>query len=119
MQKIITFVITIFIVALIVFGLGKQIASAIQSGKRLDSEADAVNKLQTQNRELKEKLTQTERYDFIEKTARDKLNLSKNGETIVVVPSEAVDKIISENTPLPVEVKLSNWQGWLKLFVHS
>ena len=118
MQKIITFIITIFLVALILIGLGKQIASAIQSSKRLDSEADQVNKLQIQNRQLKDRLAEVQKYDFIEQTARDKLDLSQPGDTVIVVPPEAVSKALEADKPIP-EVKTSNWDGWMHLFFRN
>lgn len=67
---------------------------------------------------LKDKLAEVQKYDFIEQTARDKLNLSQAGETVMVIPPEEVDKIIQEDQPTVV-VKKSNWQGWIDLFLHN
>ncbi len=55
--------------------------------------------------------------DEVEKIARDKLNMGKPGETVVVIPEELITKVIEDNKP-KIEPKLPNWQGWLKLFMH-
>jgi cell division protein FtsB len=117
MYKYITTFIIILVASFILLGLGRQIADAIQSSRRLDNEADEVNKLQQQNRQLKDKLTQVQQPDFVEQVARDKLNMSKAGETVVVVPDQTITKIIAAQTP-PAEVKIPYWQGWVKLFIH-
>jgi cell division protein FtsB len=107
----------VLILGLIVFGLGRQIVLALQAGQRLDRAAEEVNNLQQDNRVLKEKLSQTQKYNFIEQMARDKLNLVKPGETVVIIPEKAIDKVLSAQIKVE-EVKLPNWQGWLKLFTH-
>jgi cell division protein FtsB len=117
MTKFLSLFVLIAVLSLIVFGLGKQIFFALQAGKRLDDAAEQVNNLQQQNRVLKDQLTQAQKYDFIEEQARDKLNLVKPGETVVVVPSQLVDRVLAAEKHVE-EVKLPNWQGWLKLFTH-
>lgn len=107
----------ILVVGLILLGLGKQIATALQAAKRLDVAADQVDKLQQENRQLKDKLAEAEKYNFIEQIARDKLNMAKPGETIVVIPENAVNQVLGAKKVVE-EVKLPNWQGWLKLFMH-
>ena len=117
MYKYLTTIAMIIIAGLILLGLGRQISSAIQAGKRLDAEAEEVSKLQNQSQQLKKKLAQTNQPDFVEQVARDKLNMAKPGETVVVVPEQAINHVIASQNP-PVEEKLPNWQGWVKLFVH-
>lgn len=117
MIRLISLLTVILIVALILFGLGRQIYLALQAGKRLDTAAEEVSNLQQQNRTLRERYTQAQKYDFIEEIARDKLNLAKSGETLIVIPERAINKVLNAQKQIP-EVKLPNWQGWLKLFTH-
>ncbi len=117
MPKIVTISLVITVVLLILFGLGRQIISALDAGKRLDLAIDEVSKLQQKNQELKQKLTQAKSQDTLEQTLRDKLNMAKPNETIVVIPKEAIDRVLGANKVIE-EIKIPNWQGWLRLFIH-
>lgn len=78
---------------------------------------EEVNNLQTENRELKNKLSQVNTAQFTEEIARNQLNMAKEGETIVVIPDELIEKVLGADIK-PIEIKMPNWQGWLKLFIH-
>ena len=117
MNKIISIIVIVIVAVSILIGLSKQIVTALESGKRLDQEASKVAKLSEINNSLKKELAQAQSPDTIEKTARDELNLAKPGETIVVIPSELINKVLDEQKPIIVP-KVPNWQGWLNLFLH-
>ncbi len=118
MNKII-FIIVIVIVAVgILTGLSRQIASALEASKRLEDEASQVTKLTEKNNQLKKELSDAQSPDSIEKIAREELNLAKPGETVVVIPPDLISKVIEDNKP-KIEPKLPNWQGWLRLFIHT
>lgn len=62
-----------------------------------------------ENQELKKKLEFAQSPEFVEKQARDKLGLTKPGETVVILPPlEATQTAVVENLP--------NWKKWLQLF---
>lgn len=103
--------------SIILYNLGRQIADALNSGKRLDREVDVLTNLQQENQKLRDKLALVSSYSFVEQAARDKLDLSKPDETMVIIPKEAIDNILGSEK-VHVEVKLPNWQGWLKLIFH-
>lgn len=109
-------IIIILVVTLIAYNLVAQIFQALNSGDRLNKEAEELFKLELKNKELKNKLSQTKSLEFLEEMARDKLNLAKKGETIVVIPEEKIQEVLG-TTKASEEQKLPNWQGWLKLFI--
>jgi cell division protein FtsB len=117
MPKKLVVIIVIIISFYIIFSLFKQIFNALDAGKRLDKQADEVSQLQDKNRSLRTKLNEVEQPEYIEKIARDKLNLSKPDETTVIIPDEEVQKFILSQKPKEVVI-IPNWQGWLNLFVH-
>ena len=94
----------------------QQIFKALQAEGRLDEKVEQLVKVQDENRELKLKLAETESYQFIERVARNNLNLARPEETMVIIPKGEIDQIINANKLNP-EVKMPNWQGWLKLFI--
>lgn len=79
---------------------------------------EAETKLQDVKQEqndLKKQLARAESKQFIEKQARDKLNLGREGEIVVILPSISVE---AEPTPSPIDVS-ANWQKWAKVFVYG
>ena len=67
--------------------------------------------IQKKNEELKVKLQEAQSREFIEKIARDKLGLAKEGETVVILPPSE-----PEVTKSAEEKIIPNWQKWWKLF---
>jgi cell division protein FtsL len=114
MPKTIGTIFIIFLAILILVGLFKQINSALLASSRLDQAAEEVTKLQDKNRQLKNKLSEVQNPDFVEEVARDKLGLSRPNETVVVVPQEAINRVLAANIKIE-EIKIPNWQGWLRL----
>lgn len=117
MPRIVTIIVIIIVAIVILVSLARQINEALVSGTRLDQAAEEVNKLQEKNRNLKQKLSETQKYENIEEIARDKLNLAKPNETVVIIPDEMIDNVLRVQTPV-AEIKTPNWQGWLRLFLH-
>ncbi|KKR72171.1 MAG: Septum formation initiator [Microgenomates group bacterium GW2011_GWC1_41_8] len=72
---------------------------------------DRLVKTQEENNKLEEELSYVQSPAYIEQQAREKLNLARPGEVVLIVP---------EITPPPddsdQELKLEIWQQWLKLF---
>lgn len=114
-MKNLTIVVVGILVMFTLLGLGRQIVAAINAGQRLEKSAGEVEMLKQENRLLKDKLAQVDQADYTEEIARDKLNLGKPGETVVVVPDQAIEKVLSLQQPAKA-TPIPNWQGWLKLF---
>lgn len=73
---------------------------------------DRFQKTSDDNQNLKRQLAQVESSDFIEREARNKLNLGREGEIVLIMPS-----ISPLMTPTPVPPDTSpNWQRWMRLF---
>lgn len=115
MKKRITFTILVVLAVLLIFTLIKQINDAVNSGKRLEQTVEEVNKLQDQNRTLKERLEEAESVDYIEEVARNKLNRSYKNETVMVIDPKAIEKVLEVKIEQP-PIKIANWQGWMKMF---
>lgn len=92
-----------------------QITDALKSGDRLSAQAEAVYKLEAKNKELKAKLKEIQSPQFIEEIARNKLGLSKTGETIVIIPEQKIKEILGASESKN-PARLPNWQGWLRVF---
>lgn len=111
-------VIVIVIVAIIILiGLVRQINFALGSDARLNKLLEDVGSLERENKELKRELAGAESFESVEEVARNDLNLAFPGETVVIVPEGLIQKVLMPEEK-PIEIKIPNWEGWLKLFVH-
>lgn len=93
--------------------------TAIQSGKKRIEEAKSrVQELESQKKDLERKLAETQSQEFVERQLRDKLNLAKSGEIVVILPSEDEVRKLAPNIPEEKEDSpLPNWEKWTKLFL--
>lgn len=108
-------VFAVIIFLFVSFNLFSQILTTLKSGDRLEEATDKLHSLEVKNKELKRKLEQVNNPLFIEEQARDKLGLVREGETIVIIPEEKLNQVLGV-TRKGEEIRLPNWQGWLKLF---
>lgn len=72
---------------------------------------DAVEVVKKNNEALQKQLEAIQSEDFVEKIARDKLGMVKDGESIVLLPDEI--KSAEKRGELQ---KQTNWQQWWGLF---
>lgn len=115
MNKKVIIVVLLILFCLIIYLLGQQLANSLQADYRLDREMDKFARLQRENQQLRNQLKEVQSLRFLEEQARDKLNLSRVGETIIIIPQEQIEQVLKEAQKTE-EIKLPNWQGWLKLF---
>jgi len=102
----------IIISFLICFGLIRSIAQNIK-GNDLVSERQAVlDKEKEQNVKLQEKLREATSASFLEKQAREKLGLAKEGETIVLMGEPQIGESQNQGS----SESLSLWKRWWRLF---
>ncbi len=103
------------VVIFITWSLIGQIMTTVKSGDRLQEDADKLHSLEVKNKELKNKLEEVKKPSFVEQQARDKLGLAREGETLVIIPDEKLNQVLGV-TEKKAEIRLPNWQGWLRLF---
>lgn len=80
-----------------------------------------LEKLEDQNQELEKKAQEVQMPEFIEKEAREKLGLAKEGETVVILPENFEQALRQAQGKLELSSEnasddLPNWQKWWKLF---
>ena len=68
---------------------------------------------QKRQENLKREFARTQKPEFIEKAARNKLNMGKEGELVILLPSPVLP---ASPTPTPIDTA-SNWQKWVRLFL--
>lgn len=98
----------------LIVSLSRNIFSLIKKGEEIKRETLKVEKLRQENQELKSQLEYVSSPSFIEKEAREKLGLAKEGEQVVVLPENVEEIVLPKEEEKPEE--LPNWKKWLKLF---
>jgi cell division protein FtsB len=115
-KKIAFFTITIILLLTIndlvhsIYAIWQKQDLIIQAQKNLTAEKN-------KNQELKKEIAQVRKPQFIETQARNKLLLTKPGESIVIMPQAALEAS-TEATPKPFDVR-PNWKKWWDLFFNS
>jgi len=62
-----------------------------------------------ENQKLEQRLKETQNSDYIERIARDKLGMVKDGETIILLPESGVRSQAQAGT-------IPHWKKWWRLF---
>lgn len=114
-KKKIGFLLIFVVIGIVIYNLVGQTVRASRVGDRLSQAIEELHNLEIKNKELKSKLLQVKSAEFIETQARDKLGLAKEGETVIVIPEEKINKILGLSKKIE-EIKLPNWLGWLRVF---
>ena len=113
-KRIITGLIFLFSLYLIV-SLSREIFELIQKEKIIGKEELKLEELKLENEKLKEQLSYVQSGGFVEKEAREKLGLSKEGEQVVILPENFEEIIASSQKKIEPE-EIPNWKKWLRLF---
>lgn len=110
-SRLIMFLISIFCLIFIV-SLSRSIHSLWQKGGLVAEREQVRDDLKLKNQQLTNELRQAQSPEFIERQAREKLNLQREGEVVVVLPQD----LASLQPQVAAQPELPNWQRWWRLF---
>jgi len=86
----------------------------LKAGQRIKIMEEKILKLEEKKKELSSKYRYYQTPDFIEEEARNKLNMAKPGEIIVILPPNLEGVL---NRPQAhTEPPIPNWKKWWNLF---
>jgi cell division protein FtsB len=88
-----------------VWRIRKGFGRITESEKRLEAE-------EARNLELKQKMELVQTGEFREKLIREKLNMQKEGEVVVIMPNKDLGEVKALG---PQEALVSNWNKWWNL----
>ena len=103
-------IVTVIIGVLLVVNLVRSFQSVSEKSKVIEEAQNKLFEEQVRNDELKRKLAKVESREYIEQSAREKLNLGKEGEYVVILP---------QMTPMPtptISQAVSNLEAWMRVF---
>lgn len=108
--------ITTILSLILIFNLSRQIYRLSTSDDRINQAEEKLNKLKLENWKLLEEKNRRQTNEYLESQIRDKLLMSKQGETVVVIPKESLPKIATETGEATVQASLPVWKLWLEVF---
>jgi cell division protein FtsB len=112
------------VLVLIGVSLGKEVYRKKQIQKEIEGLQSQIGQLGQQNGDMENLISYLSSTDFQEKEAREKLNLQKNDEKMIVLRKDVVEpNSQAQNTSVdpqtPLEDNSPNWQKWWKHFFAS
>jgi len=107
-------------VVVIAISLTKEVIRKIEIRREISSLESEITELEQHNTELNAMMAYFNSSTFQEKEARSKLNLVEPGETVVVLPNQAVDDTVSmaEANAVSINQALPNYQKWFVYFFN-
>ena len=108
--NLLIFFVACALVVNLVLGLFKQIISQKKINFYLDQRKVELEKLEEENKRLKERLEETEKPDFLSSEAGRLFSLTKDG----LLPNKPTEE--EKPKTEPILIKIPNWQKWLNLF---
>jgi len=98
---------------LIVFQLSRSIISMWGRGGRVEELKAEVAGLEKEKEELEREKAFRETAEFVEREARDKLRMVKEGERIVVLPEGQNEERAESGEPRAESQEKPNWKKWV------
>src|SRR5574337_966769 len=91
--KLMTNIVIIFIIVLLSISLLGSIIKILNANQKLTEAKNKILAAQKEQEDRKRKVAEAKSPEFIEKRARDKLGLAKEGEIVVVLPDPQTLKL--------------------------
>jgi len=111
MRKRIVLILIFIFTLWLIFSVGRQVYSLFKAGGRVSSAEQKTSQLEQEKEKLEKELAARDSNEFIEKEARDKLGLAKEGETIAILPK----KLQVEPQPqVAGQPQISNFSRWIQ-----
>ena len=115
MQKnvIVTRIILVLLV-FVVFNLVKVMVQTYSASSRTNTLEGEVSGLKTQYKELEQEKAYRQTAEYVEKEARDRLQLVKQGETVVVIEEVPTDPLVGKEVASELtQPVVLQWKGLL------
>ncbi len=104
----------VIILVLVIVALGREGYRYFKVGEEINNLEQDIEDLKENNKELIENREYFQSQEFLEDEARKKLNMVKEGETVVMI-TNANDIIQNENNNSQIK-KISNLKLWIEYF---
>jgi len=101
---------------LVIFHLSRSIVGIYRSGGRAEGLRAEVAGLREEKKELEEEKAFRESLEFVEREARDKLRMVREGEHILVLPGGQDEQIRNSKFEIRNDEEEPNWKKWVEFW---
>lgn len=108
--------IILILAGLFILSLGRNLVRLWRAGDRLEQAEEKVQALREENWQLKKEQQFLGSQLFFEQQVRDKLNMVKPGEAVVLLPPAASLRPDQKEEGTQEELDLPVWRQWWQLF---
>lgn len=98
---------------LLIISLARGIQLSKRSNLRITSLEESRDKLLVEQEKLRQQEAFVQSPYYLEKVAREELHLSKEGETVVIVPEGMMQESGKQNQESVITEEKANWRKWL------
>jgi len=99
----------------LIVSLSRDILRLLKSSDKMRLAEKKIEELQKESERLAQKKDYYQSDFFVEEEARNKLNMAKVGETVVILPPN-LKEVLGVKDSQPAK-SLPNWRQWLNLFL--
>ena len=99
-----------------IVSLGASLISNIQKQKIVEERRSVKAQIQKAHADLLKQSTLVESQFFVEREAREKLGLGREGESVVLLPSQTIEASVSSAESKKPQESKSPWRQWWELF---
>lgn len=115
-SRLFRLIVTILSFSLVV-SLSRSILSIWKKRDIVHERERALVKVQEENSRLQQTLQDVQRQEYIERVARDKLGLIREGEAVILMINDTSTNLQMTNEETQnQDVNLPNWEKWWRLF---
>lgn len=108
MKRRVLTIVVVLVGVYFVVSLSRQVWNLWQGRDRLDLARERLQDAENENEQLRTELEYRQSYEFVESEARNRLNFTRDGEKIVILPQELNEPKGESETGS----KRANWQKW-------
>lgn len=112
-EKIFT-LISLILGVIVIINLSSSIYSLLKKPDLFLEKEERLTELKVKNEDLEAALKRVQSEEFVEKEAREKLNMGRPGEAVVILPKSPEH----QNTRTQEQKELPNWKKWYNLFFY-
>ena len=100
----------LFICGILIVSFSRSVSMLLTKGNVMEEARNRLERAHKERANLQKELGEVQSSAFIEKQAREKLNMAKKGEIVVIVPLVTIVP-----TPIPTQ-PLAVWERWVDVF---
>jgi cell division protein FtsB len=108
--------IIILVSMFMIISLSRSVVDLWERRKILEVEQKRLTQLEQKHKELEQKLRMVQTPAFVEKEARERLGMAKEGDTVIIMGNSSLPQDTGKESQLDNSPILPYWKRWWRIF---